>query len=62
MALQVSAPTAALVRNHSTVSLQVATTPVVRWWYASADGATRGTATSAAGVPAGYFVERITRT
>ncbi len=62
MALQVSAPTAALVRNHSTVSLQVATTPLVRWWYASADGATRSSATSVSAVPAGSFVERITRT
>lgn len=61
MALQVSAPSATLVRNR-VASIQVATTPVVRWWYASADGATRSSVTSVSAVPAGSFVERITRT
>ena len=62
MAIQVSAPSATLVRSRAVASIQVATTPVVRWWYASADGATRGSVTSVSAVPAGAFVERITRT
>ena len=62
MATQVSAPSAALVGNRVAAPIQVSTTPVVRWWYASADGATRGSVTSVSAVPAGAFVERITRT
>jgi hypothetical protein len=61
--LQVTAPTAALTRVHTSTPAQVTSTPVVKWWPVSADGATRGNpVTSVAAVPAGYFVERITRT
>ncbi len=60
--LQVTAPVATLTRYHTASPVQVAGTPVTRWWYVSADGATSGNTTSVAAVPAGYFVERITRT
>lgn len=60
--LQVTAPAAALTRFHTPSPVQVAGTPVALYWYASANGVTRGTATSVAAVPAGSFVERITRT
>ena len=59
--IQVTAPSAALVRFHTAAPLQVASTPTVLYWYSSANGATRGTCSTAAAVPAGYFVERITR-
>ncbi len=60
--LQVTAPTAALTRSHTPAPKQVASTPVVTFWYSSANGATRGTCSAASAVPAGSFVERITRT
>lgn len=60
--LQVTAPTVALTRFHTPAPVQVASTPVVTFWYSSANGVTRGTATSVSAVPAGSFVERITRT
>ena len=60
--LQVTAPTLALTRFHTPAPVQVASTPNALYWYSSANGATRGTCSTAGAVPAGSFVERITRT